>query len=72
MQTQIKQLNRDEFTQQAQVLDGAELIAFAFDTYGKRASIGTSLQKTGSVMIDMASKSGADYSVFFVAPSEIR
>ena len=66
MQTQIKQLNRDEFTQQAQVLDGAELIAFAFDTYGKRASIGTSLQKTGSVMIDMASKSGADYSVFFV------
>lgn len=42
------------------------MIAFALETFGKRIAIGTSLQKTGSVIIDMASKSGFDFSVFFV------
>ncbi len=42
------------------------MLKFAFETYGKRAAIGTSLQKTGSVMIDLASKTGVDFSVFFV------
>src|SRR5210317_922046 len=59
-------MNRDEFIQKANQLDGPALIQFAFQTYRKQAAIGTSLQKTGSVMIDMASKSGAEYSVFFV------
>lgn len=59
-------MDREEFTNKAQTLDGLELIRFAFETYGKRAAIGTSLQKTGSVMIDMASKSGVEFSVFFV------
>jgi phosphoadenylyl-sulfate reductase (thioredoxin) len=59
-------MNRDAFIAEARTLDGAALIRFAFDVYGKRAAIGTSLQKTGSVMIDMASRSGVAYSVFFV------
>lgn len=59
-------MNRDEFIQKADQLDGPELIEFAFRIYGKQAAIGTSLQKTGNVMIDLASKSGAEYSVFFV------
>ena len=59
-------MNRDEFTTKARTLDGGELITFAFEVYGKRIAIGTSLQKTGSVIIDLASKSGLDYSVFFV------
>ncbi len=59
-------MDRQEFINKARTLDGLELIRFAFETYGKRAAIGTSLQKTGSVMIDMASKTGADFSVFFV------
>ncbi len=62
----IIRMNRDEFINKAKTLEPAALIAFAFDTYGKRAAIGTSLQKTGSVMIDMASRSGIEYSVFFV------
>src|SRR5210317_1466647 len=59
-------MNRDEFIQKANQLDGPALIQFAFQTYRKQAAIGTSLQKTGSVMIDLASKSGVEYSVFFV------
>ncbi len=61
-----KQMNREEFINKARTLDGADLVAFAFETFGKRIAIGTSLQKTGSVIIDMASKSGLEYSVFFV------
>ena len=59
-------MNREEFIHQAQDLDGGELIALAFKEFGKRIAIGTSLQKTGSVIIDLASKSGLEYSVFFV------
>ena len=59
-------MNRDEFIKKAGRLDGPELIEFAFRTHGKRATIGTSLQKTGSVIIDLASKSGVTYSVFFI------
>ena len=42
------------------------MLAFTFETFGKRAAIGTSLQKTGSVMIDLAAKTGVEFSVFFV------
>lgn len=59
-------MDRNEFIKKASQLAGPELIEFAFRTYGKRAAIGTSLQKTGNVIIDLASKSGAGYSVFFI------
>jgi phosphoadenosine phosphosulfate reductase len=59
-------MNRDEFIEKAGRLDGPELIEFAFSTYGKSAAIGTSLQKTGSVILDLASKCGVEYSVFFI------
>lgn len=59
-------MNQEAFIDKAQTLSGQELLGFAFETYGSRAAIGTSLQKTGSVMIDLASKTGVDYSVFFV------
>lgn len=59
-------MNRDDFINTARQMAPSELLAFAFDTYGKRAAIGTSLQKTGSVMIDLASKTGVEFSVFFV------
>lgn len=47
-------------------MEPGELLAFTFETFGKRAAIGTSLQKTGSVMIDLAAKTGVEFSVFFV------
>ncbi|MHC5117880.1 MAG: phosphoadenosine phosphosulfate reductase domain-containing protein [Planctomycetota bacterium] len=46
-------MNQEEFIIKAQSLNGQELIGFAFEIYGKRAAIGTSLQKTGSVIIDL-------------------
>ena len=59
-------MNQNDFINTAKTLDGKELLEFAFKNYGKRAAIGTSLQKTGSVMIDLASKTGTEFSVFFV------
>jgi phosphoadenosine phosphosulfate reductase len=47
-------------------MEPGELLAFTFETFGKRAAVGTSLQKTGSVMIDLAAKTGVEFSVFFV------
>ena len=43
-----------------------ELLRHAADTFGARAAIGTSLQKTGTVMIDMAHKLGIPLRVFFI------
>ena len=45
-----------------------ELLRWAFETFGPRAAIGTSLQKTGLVIIDMASRLGLTeaFRVFFV------
>ncbi len=47
-------------------LDASDLLRYAFETYGLRAAIGTSLQKTGVVAIDLANKSGVPYRVFFI------
>lgn len=47
-------------------MNAEELLRFAFETFGRRAAIGTSLQKTGVVMIDMAGKLGLPYRVFFI------
>jgi len=43
-----------------------ELLCYAAETFGDRAAIGTSLQKTGTVMIDMACKLGLPLRVFFI------
>jgi phosphoadenosine phosphosulfate reductase len=43
-----------------------ELLRYAAETYGDRAAIGTSLQKTGTVMIDMAHRLGLPLRVFFI------
>ena len=48
------------------VMEPEQLLRFAFERFGDRAAIGTSLQKTGVVMIDMASRLGVDYRVFFI------
>ena len=47
-------------------LDATALLRFAFETYGPRAAIGTSLQKTGVVTIDLAHKLGIPFRVFFI------
>jgi phosphoadenosine phosphosulfate reductase len=43
-----------------------ELLRYAAETYGDRAAIGTSLQKTGTVMIDMIHRMGLPLRVFFI------
>jgi phosphoadenosine phosphosulfate reductase len=47
-------------------MDAPELLRYAFETHGERAAIGTSLQKSGVVQIDLASKLDAPFRVFFV------
>lgn len=47
-------------------MDAEGLLRFAYDTYGERAAIGTSLQKTGVVLIDIAHRAGLPVRVFFV------
>ena len=59
-------MNKEDFKKEAEGKDSAELIRFAFEVYGKLAAVGTSLQKTGSVIIDLASRSQMPYSVFFI------
>ena len=49
-----------------QDMDATELLRFAFERFGGRAAIGTSLQKTGIVMIDIAATLGVDFRVFFI------
>ena len=43
-----------------------ELLRHAVETYGDRAAIGTSLQKTGTVMIDLAARLSLPLRVFFI------
>ena len=43
-----------------------ELLRYAAETFGDRAAIGTSLQKTGTVMIDMAHRMSLPLRVFFI------
>jgi phosphoadenylyl-sulfate reductase (thioredoxin) len=43
-----------------------ELLKWAFEHYGSRAAIGTSLQLTGSVLIDMCAKAGVPFRVFLI------
>ena len=47
-------------------LDCPALLQHAFESFGRRAAIGTSLQKTGIVMIDQAVKLDLPIRVFFI------
>ena len=47
-------------------LDAKELIRTIFDTHGKRASIGTSFQKTGIVAISIASQVSREFRVYTI------
>lgn len=47
-------------------LDASALLRFTLDTYGERAAIGTSLQKTGIVVVDLAHRLEVPYRVFFI------
>jgi len=55
-------VNLDELA----AMDAEHLLRYAFEQFGSRAAIGTSLQKTGIVMIDIASRLGVDFRVFFI------
>jgi len=43
-----------------------EMLRYAIEEFGERAAIGTSLQKTGLVLVDMAARIGVPLRVFFV------
>src|SRR3972149_4057529 len=43
-----------------------KMLEWAFKNHGKKTAIGTSLQKTGIVIIDLASKITKDFRVFFI------
>lgn len=43
-----------------------DLLRYSVETYGDRAAIGTSLQKTGTVMIDLAARLSLPLRVFFI------
>jgi len=47
-------------------LGPAELLRYAGENFGERAAIGTSLQKTGMVMVDMAHRLALPLRVFFI------
>ena len=47
-------------------MDAESLLRWASAEFGSRAAIGTSLQKTGIVIIDQAARAGAELRVFFV------
>jgi len=49
-----------------ETMDASSCLRYAFETFGSRAAIGTSLQKSGLVLVDLASKLGLPYRVFFV------
>jgi len=47
-------------------MEAPELLDWAFASAGRRAAIGTSLQKSGVVMIDMASKLAMPFRAFWI------
>lgn len=61
----IESLSADRI-QQLQSRPGEDLIRWAYETYGDRAAIGTSLQATGMVQIDLASRHRDRFRVFTV------
>jgi len=61
-QTDITKVDLDRL----QTMPAEELLRFAAETYGDRAAIGTSLQKSGVVMIDIAHRLSLPLRVFFI------
>ncbi|RMF93853.1 MAG: phosphoadenylyl-sulfate reductase [Candidatus Schekmanbacteria bacterium] len=57
------ELRKYEFLEE---LPAAKVLEWAFKEYGKRAAIGTSLQKTGTAIIDITSKVVDEFRVYFV------
>ncbi len=49
-----------------EAMSAEELVGWAFENFGERAAIGTSLQLTGTVIIDIASKRAESFRVFTV------
>ncbi len=49
-----------------QEMSAEQLLRYAFEQFDGRAAIGTSLQKTGIVMIDLAASLKVDFRVFFI------
>ena len=65
--TQVSEIsNQDNEYSFLEKFSAQELLEWAFKNYGKRAAIGTSLQKTGIVIIDLAVKISNDYRIFFI------
>lgn len=52
--------------EQLNAMDASSLLRFAFEHGGERAAIGTSLQKSGVAIIDLASRLDLPYRVFFI------
>jgi phosphoadenylyl-sulfate reductase (thioredoxin) len=46
--------------------EGLEILRWAFETYGDRAAIGTSLQHTGMTQIDLANRAVDSFNVFTI------
>jgi len=59
----VDELRKYEFLEE---LPASKVLEWAFSEFGERAAIGTSLQKTGVAIIDIASKAVDDFRVFFV------
>ncbi len=52
--------------EQFETMPPEDMLRHAFEQYGDRAAIGTSLQKTGIVIIDIASRLDLPFRVFFI------
>lgn len=66
MEESVKNLIEEDPYSLLEELPAEKLLEWAFINFGKRAAIGTSLQNTGIVTIDLASKITNDFRVFFI------
>lgn len=56
----------DALIEELNGMEAEAIIAWAFENFGERAAIGTSFQLTGSVIIELASRSRDDFCVFTI------
>ena len=59
-------MDQDAVLDSLRAMAPQEMLRYAFETSPGRAAIGTSLQKTGIVIIDLAASLGVDFRVFFI------
>ncbi len=62
----MNEINQNLISELEKISDPRDLMKEVFTRFGNRAAIGTSGQLTGSVMIDLASKSGVKPRVFTI------